>query len=111
MGLAEHLRATEQSEWPTAYADLRQIEIGIAVIDWLEFVIASQQIEQARLETTVVATFLTVMALPEIHAALSRSVTRRTEHFVRQLLGLFAHQAKSDLVLSDPQLADVLLMH
>lgn len=55
-GLDRWLSLNHEALWPRAYADLRDLGLGIAICEWLEFAVGSGQDE-----AVVVATFLSVM--------------------------------------------------
>ena len=65
LGLTQWLRSHPQAEWPQAYAELRRIGVGAAVLDWLEFVLAEEEGE-----ALVVACFVQAMAQRDLHEAL-----------------------------------------
>ncbi len=65
LGLTQWLRSHPQAEWPQAYAELRRIGVGAAVLDWLEFVLA-----EGEGEALVVACFVQAMAQRDLHEAL-----------------------------------------
>ena len=65
LGLTQWLRSHPQAEWPQAYAQLRRIGLGAAVLDWLELVLA-----EGEGEALVVACFVQVMAQRHVHEAL-----------------------------------------
>lgn len=65
LGLTQWLHSHPQAEWPQAYAELRRIGVGAAVLDWLEFVLA-----QGEGEARVVVCFVQVMAQRDLHEAL-----------------------------------------
>ncbi len=65
LGLTHWLRSHPQLEWPRTYAALRGIGVGMAVLDWLEFVLADGE-DEAR----VVGCFVEGMAQRELHDAL-----------------------------------------
>jgi Ca-activated chloride channel family protein len=55
-GIDRWLSINHQSLWPTTFAELRDLGLGYAICEWLEF-----EIGQDRDESTVVATFLSVL--------------------------------------------------
>ena len=55
-GLAEWLRINHQSLWPATYGELRDIGLGLAICEWLEFEVGADAAEQM-----VVATFIAVV--------------------------------------------------
>ncbi|WEN41947.1 hypothetical protein CKCBHOJB_01529 [Thauera sp. GDN1] len=65
LGLTQWLSSHPQAEWPQAYAELRRIGLGAAVLDWLEFVLA-----EGEGEARVVACFVQAMAQRDLHEAL-----------------------------------------
>ncbi|MBS0177043.1 MAG: hypothetical protein JSR64_23720, partial [Nitrospira sp.] len=65
LGLTQWLRSHPQADWPQAYAELRRIGVGAAVLDWLEFVLA-----EGEGEARVVACFVQAMAQRDLHEAL-----------------------------------------
>lgn len=71
LGVSEWLRRNPESVWPRTYAELLKLGLGAAVVDWLELTVGS-----IANEPTVVITFLTLLALPETHAALMKSQGR-----------------------------------
>lgn len=111
LGLADYLNRTARAQWPTTYAGLRQIGLGGGVVDWLELVIATKETGGAWPEATVVATFLTVMALPETAATLTRAGSRRPSiaSLAQSLRGLFDRKAQVPAEHIEPQLANLLM--
>lgn len=75
LGVSEWLRLTPAVHWPTTYADLRQIGLGAAVLDWLELVLAPHG--KAYAEGAVVHAFICVMSLQATYDALAKSGTLR----------------------------------
>ncbi|MBP7640098.1 MAG: VWA domain-containing protein [Thauera sp.] len=65
LGLTQWLHSHPQAEWPQAYAELRRIGVGAAVLDWLEFVLA-----EGEGEARVVVCFVQAMAQRDLHEAL-----------------------------------------
>jgi Ca-activated chloride channel family protein len=55
-GFAEWLRINHQSVWPTTYGELRDIGLGLAICEWLEFEVGADAVERI-----VVTTFTTVI--------------------------------------------------
>ena len=55
-GIDRWLSINHKSLWPTTFAELRDMGLGYAICEWLEF-----EIGQDRDESTVVATFLSVL--------------------------------------------------
>jgi Ca-activated chloride channel family protein len=55
-GFAEWLRINHQSVWPTTYGELRDIGLGLAICEWLEFEVGADAVERI-----VVTTFSAVV--------------------------------------------------
>jgi hypothetical protein len=55
-GFAEWLRINHQSVWPTTYGELRDIGLGLAICEWLEFEVGADVSERI-----VVTTFTAVV--------------------------------------------------
>lgn len=68
-GLAEWLRDTPASDWPTTYAGLRQIGLHDWVVDWLESIVSVKP-DGKTPEDIVVAAFLHLISRPEMFEAL-----------------------------------------
>lgn len=91
LGVSEWLSITPQVYWPTTYAGLREMGLGISVVDWLELEMAACA-GSTYPETTVVQAFLTLMSRRETHAALAQSegllgAFKSTVRRVRGVLG------------------------
>ncbi|GAA4026814.1 hypothetical protein [Actimicrobium antarcticum] len=61
VGLRLRLRQTPNVEWPSTYRGLRQIGLGVALVDWLELSMAAHG-GTAHAESTVVGAFLYLMS-------------------------------------------------
>ena len=72
LGLSEWLRINPLDEWPTTYLELRQIGVGIRVVEWLEQKVATRD-TQFLPEQTVIKAFLYVMSAPETYEAFTQS--------------------------------------
>ena len=55
-GFAEWLRINHQSVWPKTYGELRDIGLGLAICEWLEFAVGADAVERI-----VVTTFTAVV--------------------------------------------------
>ena len=69
LGLAEWLRINPESAWPATYAGLRQMGLGLDVVEWVELVLAPQAWPGAA-EQDVVRHFLAWMNGVEMRTAL-----------------------------------------
>lgn len=65
LGLSAWLKLIPQAEWPTAYAQLREIGVSDDVLDWLELIVGRDQ-SGLKTEVLIVASFLHVMSQIEI---------------------------------------------
>jgi Ca-activated chloride channel family protein len=72
LGLSEWLRINPVDEWPTTYLELRQIGVGIRIVEWLEQKVATRD-TQPLPEQAVIEAFLYVMSLPEMYEAFTQS--------------------------------------
>lgn len=73
LGVSQWLRITPSSLWPSTYVGLRQIGLGVALVDWLELAMALHAgTEHA--ESKVVEAFLYLMSRRSIFESLAKSV-------------------------------------
>lgn len=107
-GLAAYLTRTAAARWPTTYAELRLIGLGAGVVDWLELVVAEGTSGEPWPEETVVATFLAVMASPDVRAALTDTLAWHglATRCVQRLQEFLARKSAAPV---DARLADKLL--
>jgi len=75
LGVAELLRINPQEIWPASYDDYSGIELGMWVLDWLEFAIGQSDVQPFD-EKIVVAAFNHVMGQPETFKYLNRKINR-----------------------------------
>lgn len=68
LGLSEWLCINPVDEWPTTYLELRQIGVGIRVVEWLEQKVATHG-TQPLPEQAVIEAFLYVMSLSQTYEA------------------------------------------
>jgi Ca-activated chloride channel family protein len=95
LGLSAWLKLIPQTQWPTTYAELRKIDVGDDVLDWLELIIGSNH-SSVSTEAMVVASFLYVMSQNEVCQNLISQI-RRTFSFkeiVFRLREIFSAQRK-----------------
>ena len=73
LGISEWLRLTPASQWPSTYAGLRQMGLGVGLVDWLELAVASQA-GAVHAEAKVVEAFLYLMSRRDTYESLAKSV-------------------------------------
>lgn len=95
LGLCEWLRAGPEALWPKTYEDLRDIGLGTAVVDWLELTFG-----QDAEESVLVRAFLMLMALPDTHAALIKSLSPLAQ--VKEHAKRLTSRARNTLSLDAP---------
>jgi len=100
LGLSEWLRTTPVTGWPKTYSELRQIGLGIWVVDWLELIMATRE-DGVLPEQTVVGTFLYVMS--------RRETRQRLMTVAQQIKALFASKADAADTRVDMQLAEEMM--
>ncbi|MFZ6746262.1 VIT and vWA domain-containing protein [Undibacterium sp. JH2W] len=102
LGLTLLLRYFDEQLWPDSFAGLRQIQLGEAVIEWLELAIWEDCKDQLSSQQ-VIKLFFSIMAEPEMLERLLPSqeqraglqASSRTSADTAQLLGLSADPAVS----------------
>ena len=72
LGGSEWLRITPASEWPSTYVGLRQMGLGVALVDWLELAMASHA-GTVHAESKVVEAFLYLMSRRDTYESLAKS--------------------------------------
>ena len=72
LGVSEWLRITPASQWPSTYVGLRQMGLGVALVDWLELAMASHA-GTAHAESKVVEAFLYLMSRRDTYESLAKS--------------------------------------
>ncbi len=72
LGISEWLRLTPASQWPSTYAGLRQMGLGVGLVDWLELAVASQA-GAVHAESKVVEAFLYLMSRRDTYESLAKS--------------------------------------
>ena len=72
LGVSEWLRLTPASQWPSTYVGLRQMGLGVALVDWLELTMATQA-GTAHPEAKVVEAFLYLLSRRDTHESLATS--------------------------------------
>ena len=73
LGVSEWLRITPASQWPSTYVGLRQMGLGVGLVDWLELVMASHA-GTVHAESKVVEAFLYLMSRRDTYESLAMSV-------------------------------------
>lgn len=72
LGVSEWLRITPASQWPSTYVGLRQMGLGVGLVDWLELAMASHA-GAAYAESKVVEAFLYLMSRRDTFESLAKS--------------------------------------
>ena len=72
LGVSEWLRITPASQWPSTYVGLRQMGLGVGLVDWLELVMASHA-GTVHAESKVVEAFLYLMSRRDTYESLAKS--------------------------------------
>ena len=72
LGVSEWLRITPASQWPSTYVGLRQMGLGVGLVDWLELTIATHT-GTLRAEPKVVEAFLYLMSRRDTYESLAKS--------------------------------------
>ena len=72
LGVSEWLRITPASQWPSTYMGLRQMGLGVGLVDWLELAVASQA-GAVHAEAKVVEAFLYLMSRRDTYESLAKS--------------------------------------
>ena len=72
LGVSEWLRITPASQWPSTYVGLRQMGLGVALVDWLELAMASHA-GTVHAESKVVEAFLYLMSRRDTYESLAKS--------------------------------------
>ena len=72
LGVSEWLRITPASQWPSTYVGLRQMGLGVGLVDWLELAMASHA-GAAHAESKVVEAFLYLMSRRDTFESLAKS--------------------------------------
>jgi Uncharacterized protein containing a von Willebrand factor type A (vWA) domain len=72
LGVSEWLRITPASQWPSTYVGLRQMGLGVGLVDWLELAISTHA-GTVHAESKVVETFLYLMSRRDTYESLARS--------------------------------------
>ena len=72
LGVSEWLRITPASQWPSTYVGLRQIGLGVGLVDWLELAVASHA-GAVHAEVKVVEAFLYLMSRRDTYESLAKS--------------------------------------
>lgn len=71
-GVSEWLRITPASQWPSTYMGLRQMGLGVGLVDWLELEMAMQA-GTVHAESRVVEAFLYLMSRRDTYESLAKS--------------------------------------
>ena len=71
LGVSEWLRITPASQWPSTYVGLRQMGLGVGLVDWLELVMASHA-GTVHAESKVVEAFLYLMSQRDTYESLAK---------------------------------------
>ena len=72
LGVSEWLRITPASQWPSTYVGLRQIGLGVGLVDWLELAMAVHA-GNVHAESKVVEAFLYLMSRRDTYESLAKS--------------------------------------
>lgn len=72
LGVGEWLRITPASQWPSNYVGLRQMGLGVGLVDWLELAMATQA-GTVHAESKVVEAFLYLMSRRNTYESLAKS--------------------------------------
>ena len=111
LGASEWLRITPASQWPTTYVGLRQMGLGVGLVDWLELAMAAQA-GTVHDESKVVEAFLHLMSRRETYESLAKSegllgALQSTVLRLRELLARSAEEkpASNDLGLFEAMVA------
>jgi Ca-activated chloride channel family protein len=72
LGVSEWLRITPASQWPSTYVGLRQMGLGVGLVDWLELAMATQ-VGTVHAESKVVEAFLYLMSRRDTYESLAKS--------------------------------------
>ena len=70
--MGEWLRITPASQWPSNYVGLRQMGLGVGLVDWLELAMATQA-GTVHAESKVVEAFLYLMSRQDTYESLAKS--------------------------------------
>ena len=71
-GVSEWLRITPAAQWPSTYVGLRQMGLGVGLVDWLELAMATQ-VGTVHAESKVVEAFLYLMSRQDTYESLAKS--------------------------------------
>ena len=111
LGVSEWLRITPASQWPSTYVGLRQMGLGVGLVDWLELAMATQA-GTVHAESKVVEAFLYLMSRRDTYESLAKSAgligaLQFTVVLLRELLAgnLAAMPASVDLGLVEAMVA------
>lgn len=111
LGASEWLRITPASQWPSTYVGLRQMGLGVGLVDWLELAMAAQA-GTVHDECKVVEAFLHLMSRRETYESLAKSegllgALQSTVLRLRELLARSAEEkpASVDLGLLEAMVA------
>ena len=72
LGVSEWLRITPASQWPSTYVGLRQMGLGVGLVDWLELAMATHA-GTVHAESKVVEAFLYLMSGRDTYESLAKS--------------------------------------
>ncbi len=72
LGVSEWLRITPASQWPSTYVGLRQMGLGVGLVDWLELAMATHA-GTVHAESKVVEAFLYLMSRRDTYESLAKS--------------------------------------
>ena len=72
LGVSEWLRITPASQWPSTYVCLRQMGLGVGLVDWLELAMATHA-GTVHAESKVVEAFLYLMSRRDTYESLAKS--------------------------------------
>lgn len=109
-GVSEWLRVTPASEWPTTYVGLRQMGLGVWLVDWLELVMAIHG-GTSYAESKVVQAFLYLMSRRDTYESLAKSegLLGALKSTVQRLRGVFAGDSLAKSACIDVALVDAMV--
>lgn len=110
LGLCEWLIQAPAGQWPQSYRELRQIGLGISVMDWVELMMSTRD-SLTLPEKVVVETFLYVMSQRDTREALMKSLglIQSFKAIAQRLKGVFAGGSEAGHLSVDKRLAEEML--
>ncbi len=106
MSLCTWLRSMPEINWPSNYADLKQIGVDRWVVEWLEIVVAAKH-AKAVTESIIVRSFLHVMVQRETFEILSSRIDKPSgvKGIIKSIGNLFSRERAESNVGVDLELA------